>query len=391
MSPVTRRKSMRLAELADKEAESERPTPKQQQPPQQQPIQRDSVIGTVSGGRVTKPEPKARVVASRYMSAANPRKPVPSSKAGTRPTSTPANTSMGARARAGSVTSAASMGTIGANRGKANTTAAPRPVSRMASTSARRMAPIATAATPSAVSSRPRVPEVKSTETPVLMDRRASRRETRRETSARTGSLLDPHESTASAGANAGLYATYLQWQLIEARAQIQFDENKAAAAEELDRLSREAEHAKRLLVEEQRKLKLMQEYSALSSWLAANKQTLVDMGALVSSVREPYTKFSEQLKQTTRAMPISGVYFRDGESLVNDMQGFVDAVEHNFSGKSEQVQDVFRMASRMKQYYKGLAQEQDLVTECDRLKQSLEHTAVLAISSKLGNTSDSC
>ncbi|KAJ2039728.1 hypothetical protein H4S03_001501 [Coemansia sp. S3946] len=287
MSPITRRKSMRLAELADKEAESEKPTPKQPQ----QPIKRDSVISTVSGGRVTKPEPKARVVASRYLSAVNPRKPEPSSKAGTRPTPTPASLSMGARARAGSITSAASIGTASASR----------------------------------------------------------------------------------------------------ARAQIQFDDNKAAAAEELDRLSREAEHAKRLLVDERRKLKLMQEYSALSTWLAANKQTLVDMGAQVSRVREPYTKFSEQLKQTTRAMPISGVHFRDGESLVNDMQGFVDAVEHNFSTKSEEVRDVFRMASRMKQYYKGLAQEQDLVTECDRLKQSLEHTAVLAISSKLGDASDSC
>ncbi|KAJ2114690.1 hypothetical protein IW146_002891 [Coemansia sp. RSA 922] len=387
MSPITRRKSMRLAELADKEAESEKPTPKQPQ----QPIKRDSVISTVSGGRVTKPEPKARVVASRYMSAANPRKPEPSSKAGTRPTPAPASLSMGARSRAGSITSAAGIGTTSASRGNAKTTAAPRPVSRMATTSARRVAPIAAATAPSAASSRPRVPEVKSTETLDLVDRRASRRETRRETSARAGSLLDTHELSASSGANAGLYATYLQWQLIEARAQIQFDENKAATAEELDRLSREAEHAKRLLVDERRKLKLMQEYSALSTWLAANKQTLVDMGAQVSRVREPYTKFSEQLKQTTRAMPISGVHFRDGESLVNDMQGFVDAVEHNFSTKSEEVRDVFKMACRMKQYYKGLAQEQDLVTECDRLKQSLEHTAVLAISSKLGDASDSC
>ncbi|KAJ2018966.1 hypothetical protein GGI06_002623 [Coemansia sp. S85] len=223
MSPVTRRQSMRLAEQADKEAEKEQ-TP-------------------------TKPEPKARVVASRYMSATNPRKP--------------------------------------------------------------------------------------------------------------------------------------------EARSQIQFDENKAAAAEELERLSREAENAKRLLVDEQRKLKLMREYSALSTWLAANKQTLVAMGAQVSRVREPYTRFSEQLKQTTRAMPISGVYFRDGESLVSDMQGFVDAVDRNFPKSSENVQGVFKMATRVNQYYKGLAQEQDLVAECERLRQSLEHTAVLAISSKLGSASE--
>ncbi|KAJ2792547.1 hypothetical protein GGI18_000314 [Coemansia linderi] len=327
MSPVTRRQSMRLAEQADKEAEKE-----------QTPSKPGSATGPVSGGRVAKPEPKARVVASRYMSAANPRKPEVARKVATRPTPTPtpgpATKPTGARARAGSVSSAVGVGTIGTSRGVAKPAVAPRPVSRMASTSSRRAAtPIAAAAaTPSAASSRP----------------------------------------TQS-----------------EARSQIQFDENKAAATEELERLSQEAENAKRLLVDEQRKLKLMREYSALSTWLAANKQTLVDMGAQVSRVREPYTRFSEQLKQTTRAMPISGVYFRDGESLVSDMQGFVDAVDRNFPKSSENVQDVFKMASRVNQYYKGLAQEQDLVAECERLRQSLEHTAVLAISSKLGSASE--
>ncbi|KAJ2016434.1 hypothetical protein IWW57_005523 [Coemansia sp. S610] len=378
MSPVTRRQSMRLAEQADKEAEKEQTSSKP-----------GSATGTVSGERVAKPEPKARVVASRYMSAANPRKPEVARKVATRPTPTPtpgpATKPTGARARAGSVSSA--VGTIGTSRGVAKPAVAPRPVSRMASTSSRRAAtPIAaaTAATPSAASSRPTQSEVKGTETPDRVDRRVSRRETRRGTSAKVGLSQDAHDPAASS-----LYATYLQWQLIEARSQIQFDENKAAAAEELERLSREAENAKRLLVDEQRKLKLMREYSALSTWLAANKQTLVDMGAQVSRVREPYTRFSEQLKQTTRAMPISGVYFRDGESLVSDMQGFVDAVDRNFPKSSENVQDVFKMASRVNQYYKGLAQEQDLVAECERLRQSLEHTAVLAISSKLGSASE--
>ncbi|KAJ1819473.1 hypothetical protein LPJ60_003749 [Coemansia sp. RSA 2675] len=379
MSPVTRRQSMRLAEQADKEAEKE-----------QTPSKPGSATGPVSGGRVAKPEPKARVVASRYMSAANPRKPEVARKVATRPTPTPtpgpATKPTGARARAGSVSSAVGVGTIGTSRGVAKPAVAPRPVSRMASTSSRRAAtPIAAAtATPSAASSRPTQSEVKGTETPDRVDRRVSRRETRRGTSAKVGLSQDAHDPATSS-----LYATYLQWQLIEARSQIQFDENKAAATEELERLSQEAENAKRLLVDEQRKLKLMREYSALSTWLAANKQTLVDMGAQVSRVREPYTRFSEQLKQTTRAMPISGVYFRDGESLVSDMQGFVDAVDRNFPKSSENVQDVFKMASRVNQYYKGLAQEQDLVAECERLRQSLEHTAVLAISSKLGSASE--
>ncbi|KAJ2816903.1 hypothetical protein GGI24_005581, partial [Coemansia furcata] len=300
MSPVTRRQSIRLAELADRDAEIEKPAPKQQPP-----TKRDNVISAVGGGRVTKPEPKGRVVSSRYMSAANPRKPEPVSKVGTKPA--PANTVTGARARAGSVSSATGTGTIGANRGRTTAAAAPRPMSRMASTIARRAAPIAAATAPSAVRPRPTLTETKSAESLDLADRRASRRETRRQTSTRTGLSQDAQDSTTFSGADAGLYATYLQWQLIEARSQIQFDEYKAAAAEELDRLSREAEQAKRLLVDEQRKLKLMREYSALSMWLAANKQTLVDMGAQVSSVREPYTRFSEQLKQTTRAMPISG------------------------------------------------------------------------------------
>ncbi|KAJ2741783.1 hypothetical protein GGI20_004950 [Coemansia sp. BCRC 34301] len=67
-------------------------------------------------------------------------------------------------------------------------------------------------------------------------------------------------------------------------------------------------------------------------------------------------------------------------------MQGFVDAVEHNFSSDAQDIQDLFKMVSRLNQYYKALAQEQDLTSECDRLKQSLEHTALLAISHKLGN-----
>ncbi|KAJ2811015.1 hypothetical protein H4S07_002326, partial [Coemansia furcata] len=143
MSPVTRRQSMRLAELADKDAEIEKPAPKQQ------PLsKRDNVISAVGGGRVTKPEPKGRVVSSRYMSAANPRKLEPTTNVGTKPA--PANTVTGARARAGSVSSATGTGTIGTNRGKTTAAAAPRPVSRMASTSARRAAPIAAATATSA-------------------------------------------------------------------------------------------------------------------------------------------------------------------------------------------------------------------------------------------------
>ncbi|KAJ2607363.1 hypothetical protein GGF44_006484 [Coemansia sp. RSA 1694] len=236
-------------------------------------------------------------------------------------------------------------------------------------------------------SARSAVAETKSIETPDLADRRASRRDTRRETSAmaRAGAPLDTHELAAPPDTNTGLHATFLQWQLIEARSRVEFEESKAAVTEELNRLAQEAEQAKRALMDEQRKLKLMREYAALSTWLAANKETLADMGAQISKVSEPYTKFSEQLAQTTRAMPISGVYFKDGESLVSDMQGFVDAVEQNFSKDTMQVQDLFKMASRLNQYYKALAQEQELISECDRLRQSLEHTAVLAISSKLG------
>ncbi|KAJ2908756.1 hypothetical protein GGI21_002565 [Coemansia aciculifera] len=346
MSPVTRRQSMRLAEQADKEAEPEAPPAKQTQ--QQPPSKRDSIAGSVRGGRVTKPEPKGRVVASRYMSAANPRKPEPAS----------------ARARAGSVVSAAGMGAAAVDRNKAkaaSSTPRPQATSR----------PVAAAVVPSN-----------------LVDRRASRRDTRRGTAAiaQSGAPLD---SRVLNDASSGSSATYLQWQLIEARSRIEFEENKAAVTEELSRLAREAEKAKRALLDEQRKLKLMREYSALTTWLAANKETLTDMGAQISRVSEPYLKFSEQLAQTTQAMPISGVYFRNAESLVSDMQGFVDAVEKNFSKDAPEVQDMFKMTSRLNQYYKGLAQEQDLISECDRLKQSLEHTVVLAISSRLGSDGD--
>ncbi|KAJ2000955.1 hypothetical protein GGI04_003938 [Coemansia thaxteri] len=173
---------------------------------------------------------------------------------------------------------------------------------------------------------------------------------------------------------------------MIEARSKIEFEENKAAASEELERLVREAEQAKRALAEEERKLKLMREYCALTTWMSANREALADMGAQIARVSEPYTKFSQSLAETTRAMPISGVYYSDGEALVDDMQKFADAVSSSFPATESNVKDLYGMASRLSRLYKALGQERELLSECDRLKQSLEHAAVLAVSSKLGS-----
>ncbi|KAJ1732453.1 hypothetical protein LPJ61_002040, partial [Coemansia biformis] len=174
-------------------------------------------------------------------------------------------------------------------------------------------------------------------------------------------------------------------WLMVEARSQRAYDDAKAAASEELERLAREAETAKAELAGEQRKLKLTRELAALGRWMAANRHLLADMGAQIESVRGAYTAFSERLVRTTRAMPIAGVHFSDHQSLVRDLEGFADAVAQSFPRNSPAVQSMFAMASRLSRYYSGRRQEQELLCECRRLRESLAHTTALAISREVG------
>ncbi|KAJ2771044.1 hypothetical protein IWQ56_001934, partial [Coemansia nantahalensis] len=94
---------------------------------------------------------------------------------------------------------------------------------------------------------------------------------------------------------------------MVEAQAQQAYDAAKEAAADELAKLERDAEAARRELADEQRKLKLTSELAGLSRWMAANRQFLTDMGAQIDGVRDAYTAFSERLARTTHAMPIAG------------------------------------------------------------------------------------
>lgn len=218
---------------------------------------------------------------------------------------------------------------------------------------------------------------------PNISSRRISRRYTAVSVRATPKDNIDHTEPLSTSTSN-NAYASYIQWLLIEARSEMAFVEAKEAANEELRKLREEAEQDKQELMEEERGLKLMQEYAALSRWLDGNRQYLLDMGKQVSQVKESYTRFSDSLAQTTRAIPVSGVHIRDGKSLVNSMQEFVNAIEQHFPKDLPEVQNLYAVASRLNQYYSKLAQEQELLSECSRLKQSLEHTTSLAISRRL-------
>ncbi|KAI9500598.1 hypothetical protein BX070DRAFT_254831 [Coemansia spiralis] len=346
MAPVTRRQSMRLAEKAV-EADAENQN-RIERATKQDSISSVSSISTVAGGtgRVTKSaEQKGRVIASRYMSSLNSKKP--EMRGNRTPTSTAAiaarATTQRARIETSTLarrTSTRSVVNIGMQQPK-------RPESRQqAAASARRYMAMVAETEPQGSQERANIQQASSTD----------------------------------------LYSTYVQWLMIEARSQMAFNEAKEAAAVDLEHLAYEAECAKQALADEQRKFKLMRELDALSRWMTSNRGFLVDMKTQIARVRSSYSKFSESLDCTTRAMPISNVHFSDAESLVRDLQGFVDSVASSFSKDSKAIQQIMQLTSKLNQYYKVLRQEQELLSECSRLKESLSHTAALAVSGSIGN-----
>ncbi|KAJ2195577.1 hypothetical protein IW145_002754, partial [Coemansia sp. RSA 521] len=176
-------------------------------------------------------------------------------------------------------------------------------------------------------------------------------------------------------------YPAYMQWLLTEARSQMAYDDAKSDALDKLTRLTTDAEHARRLWAEEERKLRLMREFAALSKWMAENRSHLDAMKTQIEGVREPYVRFGQSLAHTTRAMPISDVHFDDAHGLVHDMQGFVDTIATCFPPESMAVQGMYDGASKLSKFYRAQRQEQELLAECQRLKESLEHSTALAIS----------
>ncbi|KAJ2503677.1 hypothetical protein GGH96_000017 [Coemansia sp. RSA 1972] len=364
MAPLTRRQSRRLSGKATAD---------------ERPAVRDSlssVAGTTAGGgsgRVAKPERKSRVIASRYMSAA-----VKTNRAV-------------APVRAPSTAQPSTARTTATQPSATRTTAAvvQRPASRQTSISVRtrttatnstvdRQRPVSRAAPkPNPVVQKP-VPKTHDTPAKIIdsdstVATRAARRESRRATGAPKRD--DKAKSLPSE------YPAYVQWLLTEARSQMAYDDAKSDALDKLTRLTTDAEHARRLWVEEERKLQLMREFAALSKWMADNRSHLEAMKTQVEGVREPYARFGQSLAHTTRAMPISDVHFDNAHELVRDMQGFVDTVATCFPSESMAVQGMYDGASKLSRFYRAQRQEQELLAECQRLKESLEHSTALAIS----------
>ncbi|KAJ2858677.1 hypothetical protein J3B02_000058 [Coemansia erecta] len=200
------------------------------------------------------------------------------------------------------------------------------------------------------------------------------------------GSSAERH---SSGNANTEISAEYLQWLMIEARSKMVFDEAKVAADEELGRLELQAEEEKQKLLDEQRKLKLVRELVALDKWLSKNRKPLEDMREQVGRASEPYLQFGKSLELTTRTMPISDVYFSDTDALVNDMQRYKDAIESHFPSESSQVKNLFAAADYLSKLGKLRRQEQELLSECCRLRESLEHSAALVASHQAGKRSE--
>ncbi|KAJ2559789.1 hypothetical protein EV175_000174 [Coemansia sp. RSA 1933] len=176
------------------------------------------------------------------------------------------------------------------------------------------------------------------------------------------------------------VYSTYIQWQLIEARAQMEFEAAKEAAMLELSQLAIEAQNAKKEQHKAQRKHKLMAELDGLTRWLASNRQELVDMGQQVSRVSGPYTTLSGGLAHTACAMPIRNVHYGDGETLEREMRGFVGSVEQSFGKEDSSVRDAMDVAEKLNRLYRAQRQESELASECSRIRASLAHTTALAI-----------
>ncbi|KAJ2777251.1 hypothetical protein H4R18_005248 [Coemansia javaensis] len=186
---------------------------------------------------------------------------------------------------------------------------------------------------------------------------------------------------SAEIDAQDGVYSEYLQWLLVEARAQTAYDEAKAAAGHELGRLADEAAAAKRGAAEAQRKLKLMRELAGLAQWMAANRASLAAMAAQIGGVRAAYAAFSDGVAHAARAMPVAGVHFAGPQALQRDLEAFAAAVGRAFPAADPAVQRTYAAAARLRRLYEAQRLERDLLCECRRLRESLAHASALALS----------
>ncbi|KAJ1827551.1 hypothetical protein LPJ56_001609 [Coemansia sp. RSA 2599] len=378
MSQASRRQSLRLQEKAAVREKSSLEEPAASRQIGSSRARTEASSGVASGRVAKQRQPAGRVVASRYMSSSNA-----------------SNTSNGNRkSEAVAKTGSTAWPSVRAISAAFDATPAnARPLLRQSSAAnSRTLALPRSDSAGSAAASR---------DAPTRPAARQPKAQAQTQASTRAARLATPaEEQTATDGgvhrhgakacvapaavgrqASAEISSEYLQWLMIEARSKMAFDEAKAAAAEELGRLSVQAEEEKHRLVHEQRKLKLVRELVALDKWLAKNRAFLEDMREMVGTVSEPYTRFAKSLELTTRAMPISDVVFSDTDALVGDMQRYADAIQSHFPRESDHVKAAFAAADRLSRLGRLRREEQELLSECSRLREALEHGAALASS----------
>ncbi|KAI7832066.1 hypothetical protein BX661DRAFT_179739 [Kickxella alabastrina] len=327
-----RRQSLRLLNKALQESDKEEQATSNQQPSIPKPS--DTPGGRVLDGRVEKRSGAGRIIPSRYMS---------NTAAAAAAAGTPAavKKTAGPRVRAAIAALTAT---------PATSAALPRPGTFTDRTAAPAMAPVCR---------------------PYSAHRQLEASNECLEESAAVRRALPPGDSRT---------AERLQWQLLLARSQMQFDSAKSAAQREINQLVGEAEEAKRALFEEQRKLKVMQELVALDSWINGSAGMAVrEMGRVVGEVAEAYLRFGRGMQMTTRAMPVAGVWYEDEARVVADLERFVAEVAEAFPPEDPRVRSVFCVAEALRQFCQGRREEARLGAECGRLKASLEHVVALA------------
>ncbi|KAJ1946992.1 hypothetical protein GGF37_000769 [Kickxella alabastrina] len=343
-----RRQSLRLLNKALQESDKEEQATSNQQPSIPKPS--DTPGGRVLDGRVEKRSGAGRIIPSRYMS---------NTAAAAAAAGTPAavKKTAGPRVRAAIAALTAT---------PATSAALPRPGTFTDRTAAPAMAPVCRV-TRQARTQAPQTPLAK----PYSAHRQLEASNECLEESAAVRRALPPGDSRT---------AERLQWQLLLARSQMQFDSAKSAAQREINQLVGEAEEAKRALFEEQRKLKVMQELVALDSWINGSAGMAVrEMGRVVGEVAEAYLRFGRGMQMTTRAMPVGGVWYEDEARVVADLERFVAEVAEAFPPEDPRVRSVFCVAEALRQFCQGRREEARLGAECGRLKASLEHVVALA------------
>ncbi|KAJ1720156.1 hypothetical protein LPJ53_005178 [Coemansia erecta] len=340
MGPTPRRRSMRLQEKAAGET---------------QEAEAAGAATPVASGRVVKARPSGRVVASRYLNSN-------SSSSGSGGGGAKPRKSEVVRKPSGSGSGWPSVRAISAAFGE--TAAAPKPVPRPIPQSVTRPISRPISRQSSAASSAvPRAPAGNTETPPPAVPPPAE------------PPLSEPQAEPVAMSIESQL----LQWQLLEARAQMHFDTAKAAAQQELTRLSTELEAERQALRADRRRARLMRWFERLDRWLHENGGELEDVGRQIARVGPAYVAFARRLEATTRAMPVANVAYESVERVAEDLALFRDEVQRWFP--AEEAGGLFARAAALARLRRLGDTEDELTAECRRLQASLEHSAALLAS----------